>query len=232
MRRGSKGASCLCLRGPRGGWRPPDASERYGACCPPPTSRPTADSMSTLGHEPKMYRSRTRLHLTWALLAVSSACAWPGSQPGGVASAAADHTLIVDYSQNCVRELDGDGKEVSRLDEIYGAWDAERLDNGNTLLVEFSVSRVSEVDPSGEIVWSYEDLKNPYAASRLPDGTTLIANTFGGEVRVAAASSPARRGREPSSSTTERRVGSASALKTRSTAAARVFTIGAIVARK
>ena len=131
-----------------------------------------------------MYRSRTRPQLAWALLAVSSACAWPGSQPGDAASIAADHTLIVDYSQNCVRELDDDGKEVSRLDEIHGAWDAERLDNGNTLLVEFSVSRVSEVDPRGEIVWSYEDLKNPYAASRLPDGTTLIANTFGGEVRV------------------------------------------------
>jgi len=37
-----------------------------------------------------------------------------------------------------------------------------------------------------------------------------------------------RRGREPSSSTTERRVGSASALKTRSTAAPRFFAIGTI----
>jgi len=51
-------------------------------------------------------------------------------------------TLISDYSDNCVRGFGADGKELFRVDEVYGAWDCEKLANGNLLVTEFSVSRV------------------------------------------------------------------------------------------
>ncbi len=91
-------------------------------------------------------------------------------------------TLICDYSDNRVVEVDDQGREVFVLEEIFGAWDAECLDNGNLLITEFSVSRVQEVDRKGKQVWVFEDLKNPYDADRLPNGNTLIADTFGSRV--------------------------------------------------
>lgn len=91
-------------------------------------------------------------------------------------------TLVCDYSENRVVELDDQGREVFVLEEIFGAWDAECLDNGNLLITEFSVSRVQEVDRKGKQVWVFEDLKNPYDADRLPNGNTLIADTFGSRV--------------------------------------------------
>ena len=98
-------------------------------------------------------------------------------------------TLIADYSDNRVVEVDDQGRVVFVLEEIFGAWDAECLDNGNLLITEFSVSRVQEVDRKGKTVWSFEkdvangkDLKNPYDADRLPNGNTLIADTFGSRV--------------------------------------------------
>ncbi|MBL8727112.1 MAG: hypothetical protein JNM25_01690 [Planctomycetes bacterium] len=91
-------------------------------------------------------------------------------------------TLIADYSDNRVVEVDDQGRIVFVLEEILGAWDAECLDNGNLLITEFSVSRVQEVDRKGKTVWMFEDLKNPYDADRLPNGNTLIADTFGSRV--------------------------------------------------
>ena len=88
-------------------------------------------------------------------------------------------TLIADYSDNRVVEVDDQGRVVFVLEEVFGAWDAECLDNGNLLITEFSVSRVQEVNRKGEKVWAFEDLKNPYDADRLPNGNTLIADTFG-----------------------------------------------------
>ena len=91
-------------------------------------------------------------------------------------------TLIADYSDNCIKEVDENGLVLWKLDEIFGAWDAERLANGNYLITEFSVSRVAEVDRQGKMVWFYDNLKNPYDADRLPNGNTLIADTFAGRV--------------------------------------------------
>jgi HEAT repeat protein len=91
-------------------------------------------------------------------------------------------TLVADYSENRIVEVDDQGREVFVLEEIFGAWDAECLDNGNLLITEFSVSRVQEVDRKGKAVWVFEDLKNPYDADRLPNGNTLIADTFGSRV--------------------------------------------------
>lgn len=91
-------------------------------------------------------------------------------------------TLIADYSDNRVVEVDDQGREVFSLEEIFGAWDAECLDSGNLLITEFSVSRVQEVNRKGETVWQFEELKNPYDADRLPNGNTLIADTFASRV--------------------------------------------------
>ncbi|HEX5054617.1 MAG TPA: hypothetical protein VFZ65_22765 [Planctomycetota bacterium] len=91
-------------------------------------------------------------------------------------------TLIADYSDNRVVEVDDQGRVVFVLEDVFGAWDAECLDNGNLLITEFSVSRVEEVDRKGKVVWMYEDLKNPYDADRLPNGNTLIADTFASRV--------------------------------------------------
>jgi hypothetical protein len=91
-------------------------------------------------------------------------------------------TLIADYSDNRIVEVDDQGRVVFVLEEIFGAWDAECLDNGNLLITEFAVSRVQEVDRKGKTVWAFESLKNPYDADRLPNGNTLIADTFGSRV--------------------------------------------------
>jgi hypothetical protein len=91
-------------------------------------------------------------------------------------------TLIADYSDNRIVEVDEQGRVVFALEEIFGAWDAECLDNGNLLITEFAVSRVQEVDRKGKSVWAFEKLKNPYDADRLPNGNTLIADTFASRV--------------------------------------------------
>ncbi len=91
-------------------------------------------------------------------------------------------TVIADYSENKIVEVDDQGRVAFAIEEVYGAWDAECLDSGNLLITEFSVSRVREVDRKGKDVWVFEDLKNPYDADRLPNGNTLIADTFGGRV--------------------------------------------------
>lgn len=91
-------------------------------------------------------------------------------------------TLVADYSENKIVEVDDQGREVFVMTDVYGVWDAECLDNGNLLITEFSVSRVREVTRKGETVWTFEDLKNPYDADRLQNGNTLIADTFNGRV--------------------------------------------------
>ena len=87
-------------------------------------------------------------------------------------------TVIADYSDNRVFEVDDQGREGFKMDDVFGAWDIECLDNSNLLITEFPVSRVQEVNRKGEVVWSYDDLKNPYDADRLQNGNTLIADTF------------------------------------------------------
>lgn len=88
-------------------------------------------------------------------------------------------TLVADYSENQIFELDDQNKKGFVLDEMYGVWDAECLDNGNLLVVEFALGRVMEIRRDRTEVWSFDDLKNPYDADRLPNGNTLIADTYG-----------------------------------------------------
>jgi hypothetical protein len=87
-------------------------------------------------------------------------------------------TLIADYSDNRVLEVDEQGKEVFVIEEVYGVWDAECLDNGNLLLTEFQTSRVAEITRTNQVVWEYTELRSPNDADRLPNGNTLIADTF------------------------------------------------------
>jgi len=91
-------------------------------------------------------------------------------------------TLIADYSDNKIVEVDDQGNVEREVEDVFGVWDAEYLETGNLLITEFSVSRVQEVDRDGKQIWVYEDLKNPYDADRLPNGNTLIADTFGSRV--------------------------------------------------
>ena len=95
-------------------------------------------------------------------------------------------TLIAGYADNRVTAVDATGALVFALEEVFGAWDAELLPNGNVLVTEFSASRVRELDRTGKTVWTYENLKNPYAAQRIAggnlDGMTLIADTFADRV--------------------------------------------------
>ncbi len=91
-------------------------------------------------------------------------------------------TLMCDYSDNQLLAVDATGKEVWRLGDVFGAWDAELTPQGTVLVTEFSVSRVREVDRQGQTLWSFEKLKNPYDADRLASGNTLICDTFGGRV--------------------------------------------------
>ena len=91
-------------------------------------------------------------------------------------------TLIADYSDNRVLEVDDQGRVVFEMQDVFGAWDAECLDNGNLLITEYAISRVQEVDRKGNQIWAYEDLKNPYDADRLPNGNTLIADTYASRV--------------------------------------------------
>ncbi len=91
-------------------------------------------------------------------------------------------TLLADYSDNRIAEYDDQGRKVFEIEEIFGVWDVECLENGNLLITEFSVNRVREITRKGEDVWVFDDLKNPYDADRLPNGNTLIADTFGRRV--------------------------------------------------
>ncbi|MHC5062624.1 MAG: hypothetical protein ACYTG5_01460 [Planctomycetota bacterium] len=91
-------------------------------------------------------------------------------------------TLIADYSENQILEVDDQGEVVWFLDEVFGCWDVECLDNGNLLVTEYALNRVMEVDREGREIWTYEQLKSPNDADRLENGNTLIADTYGERV--------------------------------------------------
>lgn len=88
-------------------------------------------------------------------------------------------TLLAEFSENRVVEIDERGNELFVINDVFGAWDAECLDNGNILIAEYALDRVVEVTRSGQEVWSYDQVRNPYDVDRLPNGNTLIADTIG-----------------------------------------------------
>lgn len=80
-----------------------------------------------------------------------------------------------------VSEYDADGKEIWTV-SAPGAWDAERLGNGNTLIT-VQTRGVREVDPSGKTVWEFTQKDSPdiklfilQDAVRLENGNTVITS--------------------------------------------------------
>lgn len=108
-------------------------------------------------------------------LAHAAAYALAGIQPAGF-------TLIANFSNQAVEELDKDHKVVRTLKVAKGPWDAERLPNGNYLITDYTSSKVIEATAEGKEVWSYAGAKNPFKADRLANGNTLIADYNNGRV--------------------------------------------------
>jgi hypothetical protein len=80
-----------------------------------------------------------------------------------------------------VSEYDADGKEIWTV-KAPGAWDAERLPNGNTL-ISVQQRGVREVDPKGNTVWEFTQKDSPdiklfilQDAVRLANGNTVITS--------------------------------------------------------
>lgn len=93
--------------------------------------------------------------------------------------AAFGYTLVANYSQDEVLELDSRGRRRFVLEDVYAVWDVESLPSGNLLITETSSNRVVEVDrETGAVIWEFTDLHNPYDADRLPNGNTLIADSL------------------------------------------------------
>ncbi|MHC4515796.1 MAG: HEAT repeat domain-containing protein [Planctomycetota bacterium] len=93
----------------------------------------------------------------------------------------AGRTLIADYSDNRISEVDKAGKIVWQLANMANVHDADRLPNGNTLLTIRMLNLVREVDPSGKTVMEIRDLSAPSDADRLPNGHTIVAEN--GQIR-------------------------------------------------
>lgn len=84
--------------------------------------------------------------------------------------------LIVNYEESKVVEIDGEGRVVWELEELFYPADAELLVNGNVLITEQADGAVREYDRKGDVVWEYTDLQRPRSASKLPNGNVLIAD--------------------------------------------------------
>ncbi|MBL8735197.1 MAG: aryl-sulfate sulfotransferase [Planctomycetes bacterium] len=92
-------------------------------------------------------------------------------------------TWIASYSENLVVAFDAAGKEIARLEDMFGVWDVEPIAGGRVLVTEFALSQVREIDlATKQTVWKFKQLRNPYDADRLPNGNTLIADTFADRV--------------------------------------------------
>lgn len=84
------------------------------------------------------------------------------------------HTLICNYSQKKVIELDDNQKEVWSQ-HLVGAWGCQGLPNGNRLVTSYSQRQVIEYDASGEEIWKKDGLPGlPYSVERLDNGNTLV----------------------------------------------------------
>ena len=90
--------------------------------------------------------------------------------------ALAGFTLIVDYGEYSVKELDADGKVVWSMEDLYGPIDAEILPNGNILITEQGENAVREYTRKGDIVWEFTDCEFPREADSLPGGNVLITD--------------------------------------------------------
>ncbi len=98
------------------------------------------------------------------------------------------HLLVAGWDDDIpgfVRQFDGRGKLVWKLENLRWPWKAERLANGNTLVADAGKNRVFEVDQRGEPVWSVDNLGppeprlfealGPVYCQRLQNGNTLVS---------------------------------------------------------
>jgi hypothetical protein len=90
--------------------------------------------------------------------------------------ALAGFTLIVDYGEYSVKELDADGKVVWSMEDLYSPMDAEILPNGNILITEQEENAVREYTRKGDIVWEFTECESPREADGLPNGNVLITD--------------------------------------------------------
>ena len=94
-----------------------------------------------------------------AVLAMLSACAAPPPDPAPATPAPSaetnDTTLLADYAESRVLEVDMQGKVVWSFGEVTGPWGVERLDDDHVLVTEFAASRVREYDRQGKLVWTF-----------------------------------------------------------------------------
>jgi len=91
-------------------------------------------------------------------------------------------TLITEWGNNRVIEVDSMGNEVWNMSGLNIPHDAERLANGNTLITVYGDQIVIEVNGAGDILWQKTGLNLPIDAERLPNGNTLIGEYGGGRV--------------------------------------------------
>jgi hypothetical protein len=92
------------------------------------------------------------------------------------------NTLITEWGNNQVIEVDNQGNEVWNKTGLNLPNDAKRLPNGNTLITVHGDQTVIEVDRNGNEVWNKSGLILPLDAERLENGNTLIAEYGGGRV--------------------------------------------------
>ena len=83
-------------------------------------------------------------------------------------------TLLANYSQRKVYELDADGNVVWEQD-VAGVWTVRGLENGHRLVASYTGKFLVEYNNSGKEVWRFDDLPDkPYSIQRLPNGNTLV----------------------------------------------------------
>lgn len=85
-------------------------------------------------------------------------------------------TLVCDFGNTSVMELDGEGRVVWKLEELFDPLDAEITPTGTILITEQADDAVREYDRGGKQIWAFTDLGNPMDADRLPNGNTLITD--------------------------------------------------------
>lgn len=88
--------------------------------------------------------------------------------------------LVSNMAMGFVAEYNHKGKELNRW-EMFGAWSASELKNGNILIVGRK-GPVKEVKRDGTVVWETNTtqygVENPQKAYRLSNGNTVISNWF------------------------------------------------------
>lgn len=95
-----------------------------------------------------------------------------------------NNTLITDFGNNFVREVDSDYNIVWEITGLSLPMDAERLENGNTLIVNNLNGKVTEVNSTGATVWEYlcGIGSGPTDVERLSNGNTLITEQLNSRV--------------------------------------------------